>query len=93
MPDDCEDPEFSHTVFVDNLAHSISGYGAIAANRDGVPVCTCARDFAAYKVTEAAIMLGGWSETNKGHNLVSIDTGYGLGIHGGGCGNVIIENS
>jgi hypothetical protein len=75
------------------VAHSISGYGAIAANVEGEPLCTAVRDFAAYKVTQAAIMLGGWSETNKGTALVSIDTGYGIGIHGGGCGNVVLEDS
>ena len=49
------------TVFRDNVAHSISGYGAIAANRDGNPECIEVIDFSAYKCTESSIMLGGAS--------------------------------
>lgn len=64
MPDDCDNNGIAHTVFFGNVAHSISGYGAIAANVEGVPQCTEVKDFAAYKVTQAAIMLGGWSKLN-----------------------------
>jgi len=51
-----DEPDF---VFERNVAHTISGYGAIAANVEND--CTEVKDFAAYKVTEAAIMLGGAS--------------------------------
>ena len=52
------------TRFSHNIAHSISGYGAIAANVEDND-CTIVKNFAAYKVTEASIMLGGASEENE----------------------------
>ena len=33
-------------------------------------------------------MIGGASGKNKAKNIVSIDVGQGIGVHGGGCGNV-----
>jgi len=56
-------PDF---IFEGNLAHSISGYGAVALNVANP--CTEVRDFTAYKVTEASIMLGGPSTVNRGIN-------------------------
>jgi len=73
------------------VAHSISGYGAIALNVQNP--CTEVSNFAAYKVTEAAIMLGGPSAINKGYNLKSIDTRYGLAVMSASGGKAIIEDS
>ena len=67
-------------IFENNVAHSISGYGAISLNQNND--CTIVRDFLAYKCTEAAIHHGGPS-LNVGRNLVSIDSVYGLSVHGG----------
>jgi nitrous oxidase accessory protein NosD len=69
-------------VFENNVAHSISGYGAIALNVEND--CTEVKDFWSYKVTEAAIMLGGGSNINKGTNIHSIDTRYGIAVHSAG---------
>ena len=93
VPLQCNEVVDADTViyFFGNVAHSISGYGAIAANV--VNSCTEVKDFAAYKVTESSIMLGGGSGTNRGRDLVSIDVRYGIGIHGGECGNVELLNS
>lgn len=78
-PSDCDavDPDF---VFTNNVAHSISGYGAIARNVDTEQACTEVKDFKAYKVTEAAIMLGGISKINRGRNLVTNSARYGFAI-------------
>jgi len=70
-------------IFTNNVAHSISGYGAIAANVEGNS-CTEVKDYWSYKVTEAAIMMGGTSNVNKGTNIHSIDTRYGIAIHSAG---------
>ena len=58
VPKRCNDnnPDF---VFENNVAHSISGYGAIALNVRND--CTLVENFVAYKVTETSIMLGGGS--------------------------------
>lgn len=72
----------SDWIFENNVAHSISGYGAIAKNVAND--CTEVKDYWSYKVTEAAIMLGGGSTTNKGTNIHSIDTRYGIAVHSAG---------
>lgn len=69
-------------VFERNVAHTISGYGAIAANVEND--CTEVKDFTSYKVTEAAIMLGGPSAINRGTRISSIDTRYGIAVHSAG---------
>lgn len=86
LPDD--DPDF---IFENNIAHSNSGYGAIALNV--VNDCTIVRDFIGYKNTEAAIMHGGASEMNVGRNLVSIDSRYGIAVHAGGNGDAAVYDS
>jgi hypothetical protein len=80
-PSKCKerDPDW---VFENNVAHSISGYGAIALNVAND--CTEVKDFWSYKVTEAAIMLGGPSRINRGTNIHSIDTRYGIAVHSAG---------
>jgi len=78
-------------IFENNIAHSISGYGAIALNV--VNPCTEVHDFKAYKVTEASIMLGGASAINRGLRLTSIDTRYGNAIHSGAKGRAEIIES
>lgn len=78
-------------IFSGNVAHSISGYGAIAKNCAND--CTLVSDFISYKVTQAAIMLGGPSKMNRGKNLKSIDTVYGIGIFSAGGGDVEISDS
>ena len=78
-------------IFENNVAHSISGYGAIAQNV--VNRCTEVKDFVAYKCTEAAIMLGGASGINRGRNLRSVDTRYGLAVHSGGGGDAELIDS
>ena len=78
-PSDCDavTPDF---VFTGNVAHSISGYGAIARNVDTASACTEVKDFKAYKVSEAAIFLGGISSINRGKNLVTNSARYGFAI-------------
>jgi len=66
-------------VFRNNIAHSISGYGVIAANVKND--CTEVTDIVAYKVTEAAVMHGGPSRINRARRLVSVDTRYGIAVH------------
>jgi hypothetical protein len=80
-PSKCDDTS-PDDVFQGNVAHSISGYGAIAANVEND--CTEVVDWWAYKCTEAAIMHGGPSRINRGTNINSIDTRYGIAIHAGG---------
>jgi len=78
-------------VFQGNVAHSISGYGAIAQNV--VNTCTEVKDFKGYKCTEATIHLGSASkEENRGTNLVSSDSVYGIAIIGGGESDVHVKN-
>jgi len=77
--------------FVNNIAHSISGNGAVAAKVSNS--CTEVKDFIAYKCTHSAIMLGGPSKINRGTNLVSIDNHWGLAIHSGDNGRAEIESS
>lgn len=62
-PKRCGDtnPDF---IFENNVAHSISGYGAVASNVEND--CTVVEDFIAYKCTEASIMLGSESMINRG---------------------------
>lgn len=67
-------------IFENNIAHSISGYGALGLMQ--AQDCTIVRDFIAYKCTEAAIHYGGPS-LNVGRNLVSIDSVYGISVHSG----------
>ena len=55
--------------------------------------CTMVNNFVAYKVTEAAIMLGGPSGMNRGKNIISIDTRYGIGVFSAGGGDAQIINS
>ena len=57
--------------FYNNVAHSVSGNGAVALNVANS--CTEVRDFVAYKCTHSAIVLGGPSDINRGRNIVSID--------------------
>lgn len=77
--------------FVNNVAHSISGNGAVAKNVENS--CTEVKNFVAYKCTHGAIMLGGASGINRGRNLVSIDNHWGLSIHSGADGRAEIEDS
>jgi hypothetical protein len=86
LPD--TDPDF---IFENNIAHSISGYGAIALNVAND--CTIVHDFLAYKCTETSIMLGGPSDLNIGRNLVSIDNRYGIGLHSGNGGYAHLYDS
>ena len=90
VPKRCNDnnPDF---VFENNVAHSISGYGAIAKNVRND--CTLVENFVAYKVTETSIMLGGASKINRGQNLKAIDTRYGIGIFSVDEGTAEILNS
>ena len=53
-----------------------------------MPNCIEVKDFAAYKCTESSIHLGGRAGINRARGIVTIDCGRGLGIHGGGCGDV-----
>ena len=78
-------------MFEGNLAHSISGYGAVALNEANQ--CTEISYFTAYKVTESSVMLGGTSRINRGTNLKAIDTRYGIGIFSGGGGTAEILDS
>jgi len=48
--------------------------------------CSKIMDFTAYKVTEATIMIGGPSAINRGKNIRSIDTRYGIGVFSAGGG-------
>ena len=92
MGKDCANPKDADDfIFENNVAHSISGYGAIAENV--VNKCTEVKDFVAYKCTEAAIMLGGASNTNVGRNLRSVDTRYGIAVHSGGGGDAELVDS
>jgi hypothetical protein len=79
-PQKCDDDNPPYT-FLNNIAHSISGYGAIAENVKNE--CTLVKDFTAYKTTEASIMLGGPSKLNKGENLRSNTNRYGIAVHPG----------
>ena len=81
----------SDFVFENNLAHSISGYGAIAANVENS--CTIVRDFVAWKCTQSSIHLAGASPANVGRNLTSIDNRRGIGIHGGADGSAYLYDS
>ena len=83
-----DNPDF---VFENNVAHSISGYGAIAANVENR--CTIVQDFRAYKCTWMSIHLAGSAEANVGRNLVSVDSRYGIGVHAGGDGSAYVYNS
>ena len=90
IPLDCDEAidENTKTYFFNNIAHSISGNGAVAANVAGNPSCTEVKDFKAYKCTQSSITLGGGSDINRGRDIVSIDVGQGIGVHGGECGDV-----
>ena len=77
IPQICNDTNATY-IFAANVAHSISGYGAIALNVNNS--CSYVEGFTAYKVTEASVMLGGPSAINKGIDIVSIDTRYGPAI-------------
>jgi hypothetical protein len=78
IPQKCDDtdPDYS---FINNVAHTISGYGAIALLVEHQ--CTEVKDMVGYKITEASIMLGGPSKQNIGTNLRSIDSRYGIAVH------------
>jgi hypothetical protein len=91
IPAKCDEANPSYKFANNNVAHSISGYGMIAANVGNT--CTEIKDMAAYKVTEAAMFLGGPSGTNRGKNLVSIDTRFGIGIHGSPGGTAELLDS
>lgn len=78
-------------IFKNNVAHSISGYGVIALNVAND--CSTIQDFTAYKVTEATIMIGGPSAINRGKNIRSIDTRYGIGVFSAGGGQAQILDS
>ena len=89
VPVECSSsPDF---LFENNVAHSVSGNGAIAANVEND--CTMVNKFTAYKVTQAAIMLGGPSEINMAKDITSIDTGYGIGVFSAGAGKSQIVDS
>jgi hypothetical protein len=90
--------ELNDFVFEDNVAHSISGYGAVAANTNHR--CVEVEKFVAYKCTEASIMLGGSASGtgsnnvgNIGRELISIDSRYGIAVHSGGDGNAELIDS
>ena len=93
LPLSCTDPVDANSKirFEGNVAHTISGNGAVAANVDNS--CTVVKDFKAYKCTQSSITLGGPSDINRATGIVSIDVGQGIGIHGGECGNVEILDS
>lgn len=91
VPAQCGAADTSDFRFRNNVAHSISGYGAIAKNVAND--CTALTAFTAYKVTEAAIMLGGPSGINLGRQIKSIDTRYGVGVFSGGGGEAQIRES
>jgi len=78
IPDKCDQTN-PNWLFEGNIAHSVSGYGAIAKNVENA--CTEIKDITAYKCTEAAIHLGGDSKMNRGRNLRSIDTAFGISVH------------
>lgn len=78
------------TIFRGNVAHSISGYGAIAKNV--VNPCTEVKDFIAYKCTQSSVMHGGPSMINRGINLVSIDNHYGIAVHPGAGTSELVDS-
>merc|ERR1712242_45017 len=97
-PEECDEDSHqvvsgsnSDFVFENNLAHSISGYGAIAANVENK--CTIVRDFVAWKCTQSSIHLASASDANVGRNLTSIDNRRGIGIHGGADGSAYLYDS
>jgi len=77
--------------FYNNVAHSISGNGAVALNVANQ--CTEVRDFVAYKCTHSTIVLGGPSDINRGRNIVSIDNHWGIAIHSGNDGKAELIDS
>lgn len=84
--------ELNSFVFEDNVAHSISGYGLVASNTNHK--CVEVEKFVAWKCTEASVMLGGAArEMNRGKELVSIDSRYGLAVHSGGDGDAELLDS
>jgi hypothetical protein len=90
IPEKCGTrPSDSDWIFENNVAHSISGYGAIALNV--VNDCTEVKDYWSYKVTESALMLGGESRINRGTNINSIDTRYGISVHSAGAEAPLVE--
>ena len=83
-----DNPDF---IFENNIAHTISGYGAVAAKVNNR--CTIVQDFKGYKCTQSTIHLAGAAESNVGRNLVSIDSRYGIGVHSGGDGDAYLYES
>ena len=97
VPSECDvtgydDPPPSH-VFEGNVAHSISGYGAIAINVEPLQRCMEVHNFKGYKCTQATIHLGGRADLNVGKDLVSHDSHYGIAIMSGGGGDVLVKDS
>ena len=78
-------------IFENNVAHSISGNGAVAMNVQND--CTEIGGFIAYKCTHSAIMIGGPSQINRGRDLISIDNHWGLAFHSGANGDVEVYSS
>jgi len=93
-PHECDENtnDSSDFDFRGNVAHSISGYGAIALNVNNQ--CTEVSDFKGYKCTEATIHLGSDSGLeNRGRNIISADSHYGIAIMSGGGSNVHVKDS
>jgi len=83
----------SDFIFSGNVAHSISGYGAIALNMENNS-CTEVHDFKGYKCTQATIHLGTNSkDENRAHNIISADSHYGIAIMSGGGADVHVKDS
>lgn len=82
----------SDFIFSGNVAHSISGYGAIALNVNNK--CTEVYDFKGYKCTQATIHLGSASgEENRARDIISADSHYGIAIMSGGEADVLVKDS
>lgn len=94
VPNECDVTEADNPshVFEGNVAHSISGYGAIALNTPKKR-CMEVHNFKGYKCTQATIHLGTSSDLNVGTNIVSHDSHYGIAIMSGGGGDVLVKDS
>ena len=81
------------SVHTGNVAHSISGYGAIV-NSGASKVCSEFGDFKGYKNHLATVHMGGGtkSKLNKVRDIVSIDSAVGLMAFGTGGGRVEVED-
>ena len=86
----CGDP----AVYTGNVAHSISGYGAIV-DTPASETCNEFSDFKGYKTRIATVHMGGGlkSALNKVHDIVSVDSAVGLMAFGSGSARVEVEDS